>query len=400
MKLINKNLIIPLITTIILSGCGGGSDESTNQNNNSNLYANGSGDVTSGSTTISGQFLSSHDTGKFYSTEKMPSYQQYGSNAKHCYQGYNDSYYESENTMVFGNSNLPESDFKQAASWVENNFNSALTAMGISKAEYFSNRYSVRLEGLKHIKIQLSYKYYDTIDYPNNFNDLTYDQQMDWASKTTKSLSKSQAVDLLINDPYSPFQTEEQAVLEDKVYVCLHEKNTTNGWGEGSLVGITIGAPSLAIPHEVDKIITHELIHTIQHATTSNFEGLGLPRWFSEGQAVLLSEMSVAKKVNHNEYDPTLIVNYYDEYGDQATAYSHYGLAYQYLKDANGQSSIIQMIKNIKSITYNHSQQNNSPLKEFHGYVESFDKLMKQTNGSPLTVEQYRDEYHALMSAY
>ena len=395
MKLLTKKTLIILATIISLSACGGG-DESTSQTNNSNTSNTGSAN----NTTVVGQFISSHDTGKFFSTEEMPSYQQYGRNAKYCYQSYNDYYFESESTMVFGNPNLPESDFKQAATWVENNLSSALAAMGLSKAEYFSNRYSVRLDGLKHIRNQLSSKYYDNFDYPNNFDSLTYDQQMDWASKTAKSLSKSQAIDLLSNDPYSPFKTEEQAFLEDKVYVCLHEKNSSNGWGEGSLMGITVGAPSISTPHDVDKIITHELIHTIQHATSANFEGLGLPRWFSEGQAVLLSEMSVAKKENHNEYDPTLIVNYSNEWGDQAAAYSHYGLAYEYLKDANGQSSILQMMKDMKSITYSYSLQNNSSLEEFHGYVEVFDAQMKQKNGSRLSVQGYRDDYHSLMSEY
>ncbi|MCP4253015.1 MAG: hypothetical protein GY775_06335 [Candidatus Scalindua sp.] len=396
MKSFIRNTFVNLITVITLSACGGGDKSTSPTDSNSNTSGSGNNSTP----TISGQFLSSHDTGKFFSTELYPSYQQYGRNAKHCYQSYNDYYFESENTMVFGNSSLPESDFKQAAEWIENNFNAALTAMGISKTEYFSNRYSVRLEGLKHIRNQLSSRYYDTIDYPNNFDALTYDQQVDWATKTAKSLSNKEAVELLVNDPYSPFQTETQTVLEDKVYVCLHEKNTTNGWGEGSLSGITIGAPSLAIPHEVEKIVTHELIHTIQHALSANFEGLGLPRWYSEGQAVLLSGMDVAKKSVHTEYDPTLMVSYYDEVGDQAIAYSHYGLAYQYLKDANGQSSIIQMMKEIKNITYNFSTQNNSSLEEFHGYVESFNKLMKQKNGSQLTVQQYRDDYHHLLVSY
>jgi hypothetical protein len=269
--------------------------------------------------------------------------------------------------------------------------------MGLSKSEYFSNRYNVRLEGLKHIRNQLSYKYYDTINYPSNFDALTYEEQIDWSTKTAKGLSKTEAVDLLINDPYSPFQTETQATLEDKVYVCLHEKNTTNGWGEGSLVGITIGAPSITTPHDVEKLIKHELIHTIQHALTNNFEGLGLPRWFSEGQAVLLSEMEIAKKSAHNEYDPTLVVDYYDEVGDQATAYAHYGLAFSYLTDANTQSAITLMMKEIKGVTYDFSKQLNLSLEEYHGYVEVFDKSMKQKSGSQLTVQQYRDDYHSLI---
>ena len=397
-SIINRTLIktMSIATVVIITGCGGGDESSSSTSSNSNTSGNGN----SSTPIISGQFLSSHDTGKFFSTEQMPSSQQYGGTAKHCYLSFNDYYFETENTMIFGNSDLPETDFKQAAQWVENNFDSALTSMGISKAEYFSNRYSVRLAGLKHIRNQLSSRYYDTVDYPNNFDALTYDQQIDWATKTAKQLSKSESVDLLINDPYSPFQTETQAVLEDKVYVCLHEKNTSNGWGEGSLVGLTIGAPSLAIPHEVDKIITHELIHTIQHALSANFEGLGLPRWYSEGQAVLLSEMDVAKKSDHNEYDPTLVVSYYDEVGEQAQAYAHYGLAYQYLKDSNGQTTIVNMMKDMKNITYNFSSQKNSSLQEFHGYVEVFDSRMKQKDGTQLTVQQYRDDYHSLLGSY
>jgi hypothetical protein len=396
MKLLNKNIFITLATIITLSACGGGGDESTTQSNNSNSGNSGNG----GSSTISGQFFSSHDTGKFYSTEGMPSYQQYGKSAKHCYQNYNDYYFETDKTMVFGNPNLPESDYKQAATWVENNFNSALTAMGISESEYFNTRYNVRLAGLKHIRNRLNYKEYDSFTYPSEFDSWNNQQQVDWATKTAKLMNSEEAVNLLINDSYSPFQTKEEAVLEDKVYVCLHENTNPYGWGEGNLVGITIGAASITVPNDVNKLIQHELIHTIQQALTANFEEFGLPRWYSEGQAVALSGMSVANKANHNEYDPTLIVSYFDEYGDPSDAYEHYGLAYQYLKDANGQPAILNMMKGIKEITYDYSKQLNSELDEYHGYVDIFDAQMKQSNGNPLSVKEYRDNYHSIMSAY
>jgi hypothetical protein len=396
MKLINKNMFIILTTIITLSACGGGADEGTKQTNNSNSSNVNNGD----SATITGQFLSSHDTGKFYSTEGMPSYQQYGKNAKHCYQNYNDYYFETDKTMVFGNQNLPESDFKQAASWVETNLNSALIAMGISESEYFNARYRVRLAGLKHIRNRLNYKEYDSFTYPNEFDNWNNEQQVDWATKTAKSINSEEAVNLLINDPYSPYQTASEAVLEDKIYVCLHENSNPYGWGEGNLVGITIGAASITVPNDVDKLIQHELIHTIQQALTANFEEFGLPRWFSEGQAVALSGMNIANKTNHNEYDPTLVVSYYDEYGDPSSAYEHYGLAYQYLKDANGQSVILKMMKDIKILTYDYSSQLNSELNEYHGYVEVFDAQMKQSNGNHLSVKEYRDNYHSIMSEY
>ncbi|MDN3403273.1 MULTISPECIES: hypothetical protein [unclassified Pseudoalteromonas] len=392
-KALKKLIVISTLSS--LAACGSSENEQTNFDSSSELPQSNTP-----SSKISGSFKSSYDTSVFYSTEAMPSSQVYGRKANGCTLQYNDYYFETANTLIFGNPNLPESDFKQVATWVENNFDSALSAMQITKGDYFSNRYAIRLDGLKYIRNNLAYKQYDSVSYPSEFDNRNFEQQVDWATKTTKNMDTAQAVGLLVNDPYSPFQTESEAVLEDKLYVCIHETNTANGWGEGNLVGINVGAPSIAVPHEADKIVKHEIIHTIQYALTANFEELGLPRWFSEGQAVLLSGMNVAHKSKHGEYDPTLVVYYNDEIGDQATAYSHYGLAYQYLKDANGQPSIISFMKDVKQVTYDFSKQLNSPLKEYHGYVEAFDKSMKQLNGAPLSVEQYRYDYHSLLTDY
>ena len=104
---LNKLLIISSLI-LTLSACGGGDEGEESSNNNSNY-------VPPNTSTVSGQFYHSTDTEKFFSTEDFPSYEQYGQNARHCYQSYNDYYFESEKTMVFGNPDLPESDFKQAA---------------------------------------------------------------------------------------------------------------------------------------------------------------------------------------------------------------------------------------------------------------------------------------------
>jgi len=154
------------------------------------------------------------------------------------------------------------------------------------------------------------------------------------------------------------------------------------------------------VPDNINKLIKHELIHTIQHAISADFDSFKLPRWFSEGQAVYLSGMSVAKKADHNEYDPTLVVSFYDEYGDSFLAYEHYGLAYQYVNDANGPSSILSMMTNLKVQTHDYSTQLNSELEENHNYVEVFNNHMKQQNGSALTVSEYRENYHSLMTTY
>ena len=94
------------------------------------------------------------------------------------------------------------------------------------------------------------------------------------------------------------------------------------------------------------------------------------------------------------------MVTFWDEYGDPSDAYKHYGLAYQYLADANSASSIFEMLTEIGSQRIDWQLQNSVSFPEIHNYVEAFDKHMKQHNGTPLTVEQYRNNYHGLMSSY
>jgi hypothetical protein len=57
-------------------------------------------------------------------------------------------------------------------------------------------------------------------------------------------------------------------------------------------------------------------------------------------------------------------------------------------------------MKDIKILTYDYSRQLNSELNEYHGYVEIFDTQMKQSNGNLLSVKEYRDNYHSIMSNY
>ncbi|GAA6172041.1 hypothetical protein NBRC116592_17110 [Colwellia sp. KU-HH00111] len=377
--------------SIMLAACGDSSEE--NSNENSGNY------IPPSSSVVSGQFFNSNETGKYFSSEKSPHFAQYGQNARHCYQNYNDYYFESDKTMVFGNPDLPPSDFKQAASWVENNFASALTSMGISEQEFFEQRTNITFFALRNLRAWLYWRDINNFTYPNEFEQWNDSQKYDWATKTVKSMSTDDAVNLILSSDLH-YSSREELIIEDKIYVCLHENNQPWGWGEGTAMGITIGAESIVTPNNVDKIIQHELIHTIQNVLSTDFDGFKLPRWFSEGQAVYLSGMSVAKKADHNEYDPTLVVYYSDEYGDISLAYEHYALAYQYIKDVNSQTTIITMMKNLKTLTFDYSIQLNSELDEDHNYVEVFNNHMKQQNGSPLTVTEYRDNYHSLMSSY
>ncbi|WP_372761886.1 hypothetical protein [Pseudoalteromonas sp.] len=389
-----KNKLLTICTiSLFLAGCSGG--ESSEQS---------SGNGSTNTPQISGSFHHSADTGIYYSpvinNDQQADYFM-GVNSQHCQSAYRDYYYESDNTLVFGNPNLPKADFAQAASWVEANLSHSLAAMQLSHNDYFTARSNVRLFArlaLQHALTNLHQPgdSYGNFVYPDNINNEN-DKQA-WAFTQANSASLHQLTDALIADKYNGFTAQNQLTLAPKIYVCLHENTTPTGWGEGHIAGINIGAPSLYQPHNVDKLVAHELIHTIQHAITTNTSGFHLPRWFSEGQAVLLSNMQVANKSQYAEYDPTRVINFHDEYGDPAVAYEHYGLAYQYLEDANQRSQLLRLMTQLKlAVNLNTWQTNEAENQQ---YRSIFNALMLDIQGNPLTVENFRVNYHAIMNDY
>lgn len=165
--------------------------------------------------------------------------------------------------------------------------------------------------------------------------------------KAFKSLSSVQQQEVIAHylawettEGYYDNATLEDALYQQKLYVCLNENASDIGWGEGITLGITFTAPSIYDRKNAAQIIVHELIHTIQKAYSSSPGTFSfLPRWMLEGQAVYLSGQNVAKVSEHANYAPVSVVSFSDEYGDTGEAYEHYGLAYSYLHENNELSS-------------------------------------------------------------
>lgn len=400
-----KQILTVSFTAFILTACSG--DEQGSVDNTDRVTG---GDTNNGNApvNVSGSFKSAHETGIFFSAESLGYVRDeyMGINSYDCQSSYADRYYETENTLIYGNPNLPESDFQQAANWIENNFSTALNAMGITKGEYFALRGNLRLEALESLQFQLyaldKNEKYGTFEIPEQYGVngyMTSEERAKWSYEAIYKATSKDVVETLLSEPNGPgFTAENQILTEDKLYVCLHEKDSPWGWGEGHSLGLNIGAASIYTPSQVEQLIQHELIHTIQHALAGFIDWLPTPRWFSEGQAVYLSGMEVAHKSKHSEYDPTSVVTFWDEYGDPSDAYKHYGLAYEYLVEANGHDKVLNMMKQLKG-TSNWRWEWNMP--EQQKYVEIFDSLnMQKANGKLLTVEDYRLNYQSIMSDY
>jgi hypothetical protein len=386
----NRSTLLLLVTAFTLTACGGGSESSA-----------------PAPLADSGQFKHSHETGIYYSPIINGNSFDYnfGINSMLCQSTYRDYYYETENALVFGNPNLPEEDFKVAAGWVETEFSTALSAMDMTKAEYYAARTNVSMAAREKVRqglhnLNTPGQRYGRFTFPEHLDwDSEYEQIAAWQIRTSQQASFADIAATLLDDSYSGYTSENEIRLEQKIYVCIHEPDDLAGWGEGHLAGINIGANSLIQPYDTAKIIVHELIHSIQHALAANIVGYHLPRWFSEGQAVYLSKMQVANKSKHAEYDPTEVISFYDETGDIGLAYRHYGLAYQYLHETNGIESIKTLLQRVKHDDY--IMYATSPeARENPNYIHAFDSTMLDMDQQALTVEQYRSNYHSYLSDY
>lgn len=385
----NRSSFLLLLATLTLTACGG--SESSNP----------------APVAINGEFKNSHETGIFYSPiigGNTFDYN-YGINSMDCQSSYRDYYFESDNALVFGNPDLPEEDFQVAAGWIESEFATALSAMEMTKAEYYAARTNVNMAAREKLKQMLSYlttpgQSYGRFTFPDHLDRFSSAEQTNaWQIRTVQQASFDDIAATLLADSFTGYTSENEIRLQDKIYVCIHEPENLAGWGEGHLAGINIGAHSLIQPYDTAKIIVHELIHSMQFALAANTEGLRLPRWFSEGQAVYLSKMRVADKSKYAEFDPTEVVFFSDEMGDTGLAYRHYGLAYQYVHEANGLDNVKEMMLRVKNDSYK-MHASSQHYKENPNYIQAFDVTMVDMNQQPLTVEQYRTNYHSYLSDY
>lgn len=422
---------LPLCSAVFLAACGGGSDDG------------GSGGGTpSTENLVDGSFQDARVAGVAYPNSMAGD--AVGSYGRACFDEYN--YFETADgrVQVYGSTAFSETDFKVVATMVSDRLDSALQQFGLTWDEYVAQRELLNMGALRGA-VDHYQEYVNNPDYfgdPANFpaperlsdadtagsavfEDPYAEDKTKWASWS--GLSREEQIDFIRTNylawAYTP---EHDTVAEkdlflatDKVQVCLNDQMGGSQFGEGSQVGLQVPPNTSTYHSRVGEIFSHELVHHIQQ----NVANVGqnpyeiMPRWFTEGQAVYMSGQAIASVDHHYNFDPVLILGFYDEVdvlgdgGDPSTAYEHYGLAYKYLHESNGRDAIVQMMQDMKTNTdaphvampANPEEWVEPPFPEYDegmAFTRAFDGTIKNHTGASMTIEQYRTNYHDYMNAW
>ncbi|WP_350431383.1 hypothetical protein ABIS04_13385 [Shewanella sp. H8] len=372
------------------------------------LLAGCGSDVGSETSTVSvaGEFKSAYDTDLYYPDDASLS------GGGKCVTQNNHYYFESASTLVYGSPSLPDSDFKFAATMVENNLTRALNLMGLSKAEFdgYRPQYS---PFVGDNMIQFLAEYDDTngnvhdirnidIDFkaPVGWDVMDYNTRLRilhgyWNVISNKKQSELVAAYEKING----YDLDDRRIVPDKIVVCLDENRTKDFYGVGSILGMIIPPNSMVSRSDAAQVVLHELIHTIQkNVATPVSAGGTIDSWFEEGQATFLSGQRMATSTG--DYRPVDVTHYVDTdvifQGDFGLAYEHFAKAYSYIDKNSGKSAALNLLIDVRN--YNGTGSTDVGYTESSDrFRDAFDANMLKSDGSQLTLEDFRHNYQYIM---
>ena len=183
----------------------------------------------------------------------------------------------------------------------------------------------------------------------------------------------------------------------DKMVVCLSSTRSNSEWGMGTKTGFEVASKSAAQRSDDLTIATHEVIHHLQITITAPLDGnIALERWFSEGQAVKLSGMSVTTDKGHGRQ--TLDVIGFPESGGvygfaNPNEYPDYGQAYNWFLNKFGQNAGVDFLFDIR----NNSVSPHGYTFDHESFVDSFNDLtpVSCTYDCGFELSDYRLDYPA-----
>lgn len=391
-----KLIILAVCALIVvgLIGCGGGGSDTDSGNNGGMTY-------------VAGDFKTA-STPDEYSTSDVGAY---GSSNGSCT---GESYYfESANVLVYGSYALPEDDFEYAATLVENNLSEAFNLMGVSHDEFNDYRPQYTPQAVRRIISVL--EYYTNADgedsditdipstgfnKPDNWENLETYLRKGYLKAYWSEISDSKQAEFadFYNEIYSGDVLYGNKIPE-KIGVCLDSTANSTMYGQGTLFGMNLAPKSQASRDDAGQVVLHELIHAIQLnvATPTDSNEIVIDRWFMEGQASFLAGQKVADSASN--YYPVNVVDSYDfsvEFqGDGGVAYPHYAKAYSYI-NAYSKESILEFLLDVRVYTGGGSN-NGFSNESGQRFSSAFDANMKKSDGSPLTLEDFRNNYHSLV---
>lgn len=412
-------LLLPLFVISLISACGGGSESDSSADISSNSKT-----TNIANSYVTGEFKKSIDT-EFYA----PSHDAvYGNNGYDCSIN-NDTYFESENVLVFGGAEYQESDYRYAATLVENNLDKALDKMGVTKKEFDDARPIYTSRAASNVidfmseawEIEINGDWFENditnltlitpFDAPDDWSELVYWDRYKHVKAYWNKIGaaeqylfakefKSIYQQLYPNNTFNPMG-QGYLRIPKKIMVCITDRMGSSIYGEGTILGMNIPPKSHATRKygDEDQVILHELIHTIQQNLAAPVETVGrvMDHWFVEGQATFLAGQTTAKSTdNQNPVDVVTWSNESNVFNDTNEAYKHYALAYSYL-DSTSNSEMKSMLLDIRYFT-----EHGDPVPENFisgaAFESAFDKNMKKKGGQSLTLKQFRSDYHSLLA--
>jgi hypothetical protein len=385
-----------------LTGCGGGGDDSDGDSDSGGAVDNGN------ITYVAGEFKTAYDSSDRYPADPVLS----GLGAGECMYQHGDNYFESANTLIYGDPSLPDTDFKYAATMIENNFGKALNLMGLNRAQFDKYR---PLYATNVSRNMISFlDWHEDLD--GNERDITnidsdFVGPAGWSEMQSRSrlsvirgywngISNEKQGELIAiyNQRYS-YDLTDGYNIPRKIVVCLDTSRDKVLYGQGSILGMNIAPNSKSGRSDAEQVILHELIHTIQMNVSTPVDANSVNDvWFMEGQASFLAGQKVAASVG--DFRPVDVVHFADVdtvfQGNLGVAYENYAKAYSYIDAYSGKERALKLLLDVRN--YQGDGENDT----YYGvsgdrFSEAFAANVLKKDGSELTIQDFRNNYQYIM---
>ncbi|MFC5081045.1 hypothetical protein VTH8203_02757 [Vibrio thalassae] len=339
-----------------------------------------------------------------------------------------DRYYTSDNgrIIVIGPDHLPEDDFKWAATLGNVALSRALTAMQVTYSEYLALKSGLSEGAASEIDFMIrDMGDFSSSDYTDDYapilngildgSNVSYVHgsvavptwaglQAHYSAFEQAEYQRELAVALAILPGAKEVELYDDLVAaylsngEDRsvpapygitpMVVRLDHTRSNSEWGAGTRYGFEVTAKSATQRSDDIQIATHEVIHHLQVVITNPTTGdIALERWYSEGQAVKLSGMSVGSSQHST---PTLNVETFSDVpsyypGFPEHEYEHYGQAYNWFATKFGASAQYDILYDIRD---DMSSMIEDDFSKREAFINSFNVY-----ASPLDIDYYRVDY-------
>jgi hypothetical protein len=399
MEITMKKTLIGLTVASMLSACGG-SDSGSGNNNGDNNNGGGNGNTTY----AAGEFKTANDSSQYFPSDSGFA----GSGAQECVYDYNYNYFESANVLVYGDPSLPETDFKFAATAIENNLNKAFDLMGINRTDFDDYRPQYGASVGNNIINFIGWDERDITDIigdfvvPDGWSEMDDNARSSFLKGYWNTITDEEQNELIaFYDQGDGYSLTEGLVVPEKIIVCLDKTMNEVLYGEGTLLGMNLAPKSQASRSDAEQVILHEIIHTIQlNISTPMDAGTGVnDTWYMEGQATFLAGQKTAASASG--FYPVDVVHWVDAdtvfQDNLGVAYEHYAKAYSYIDAYSGKERALKLLLDVRHYQGTGSNDAGYGVSSDR-FSEAFDANMLKKNGDQLTIQDFRSNYHTLMN--